>query len=184
MTKPHAAVEPTIEADYRIADERWFKILPDLQALSDHALAHAITHLKKHTEATKTRPTSEISVLFTDDAELKTLNARWRAKDKPTDVLSFPATQMPIPDQESQNSPQYLGDIALGYETCINDAQKLSRAPAQHISHLIIHGFLHLLGYDHEEPSEADQMEALEIEILAGLGWPNPYQTAVTGEED
>jgi probable rRNA maturation factor len=120
----------------------------------------------------ETRTDGEICVLFTNDAEMRALNARWRNIDKPTDVLSFPADGPEIP-----NTPKLLGDIALGYETALHDSETMKRPFESHVSHLLIHGFLHLLGYDHIDPEDAAVMEPLEAKILAGLGWPDPYAT-------
>ena len=114
----------------------------------------------------------EMAVLLTDDAEMHALNQQWRGIDKPTDVLSFPSESPEIPGQ-----PQYLGDVAVGYETALRDAEAMQRPFEGHISHLLVHGFLHLLGYDHIEAADATIMEPLEAEILAGLGWPDPYAT-------
>lgn len=155
-----ALVSSDLSLDLRIADPRW-DVLGDLDALAAHVLAHAATHMKSG---------GELAILFTDDAEMRTLNKQWRDLDKPTDVLSFPSDQPEIPGQ-----PQYLGDIALGYETALRDAEAMQRPFAGHVSHLLIHGFLHLLGYDHIETEDAQVMEPLETEILAGLGWPDPY---------
>ena len=113
-----------------------------------------------------------MAVLLTDDAEMHALNQQWRGIDKPTDVLSFPSESPEIPGQ-----PQYLGDVAVGYETALRDAEAMQRPFEGHISHLLVHGFLHLLGYDHIEAADATIMEPLEAEILAGLGWPDPYAT-------
>jgi probable rRNA maturation factor len=115
----------------------------------------------------------EVSVLFTNDAEMRALNGRWRNIDKATDVLSFPADGPEIP-----NAAKLLGDIALGYETAFNDSERMNRTFESHVSHLLIHGFLHLLGYDHITDEDAAVMEPLEVKILAGLGWPDPYAAA------
>ena len=123
-------------------------------------LGRAAAHLKSG---------GELAILFTDDAEMRVLNRQWRDLDKPTDVLSFPSDQPEIPGQ-----PQYLGDIALGYETAFRDAEAMQRPFDAHVSHLLIHGFLHLLGYDHIETKDAQVMEPLETQILASLGWPDP----------
>lgn len=111
-------------------------------------------------------------MLFTDNAEMQRLNKQWRSKDWPTDVLSFPG------NAEIPSESRHLGDIALGFETASGDAAKLGRKMPAHISHLLVHGFLHLLGYDHETDGDAHVMESLEIEILAGLGLPDPYVPA------
>lgn len=115
----------------------------------------------------------EVSVLFTDDAAMKELNSTYRGIEKPTDVLSFPSG-----DRGrflSGGPPPHLGDIAIGFETSAGDAEKLSRPLRFHIAHLLVHGFLHLLDYDHINPDDARRMEALEAELLADLGWPDPY---------
>ncbi len=111
----------------------------------------------------------ELSLLFTDDAEIGGLNADWRGKPKPTNVLSFPAAMMPGADAPP------LGDIAFGYETVRREAEEADLTMADHISHLFVHGLLHLLGYDHEVTAEAEAMERLEVAILARLGIADPY---------
>ena len=149
-----------VEIDARIADPRWRKAIRGLDSLTARAVSAA---------ANRTGRGGEVAVLFTDDSEMHRLNRNWRGKDKPTDVLSFPAPEG-IPGEI-----RYLGDIALGLETASADAEKLGRGMPAHISHLLVHGFLHLLGYDHETAGDAHVMESLEIEILAGLGLPDPY---------
>ena len=112
-----------------------------------------------------------LSVLFTDDAEMQALNSRFRGKDKPTNVLSFPAASGMLPP----GVPRHLGDIALGYETVAREAETEQKPFGHHLTHLVVHGFLHLLGYDHETPEEAEEMEQLEREILEGLAIGDPY---------
>jgi len=111
----------------------------------------------------------ELSLLFTDDAEIGSLNADWRGKPKPTNVLSFPAAAMPGMDEPP------LGDIAFGYETVRREADEAHLTLADHITHLLVHGLLHLLGHDHEVTTEAEAMERLEVAILARLGIADPY---------
>jgi probable rRNA maturation factor len=113
----------------------------------------------------------EASVMLTDDAQIRELNRTWRAKDKPTNVLSFPA-----PEQPGSGGPRHLGDIALAYETLVRESEEESKELAHHFAHLIVHGVLHLLGYDHEVEAEADIMEGLEVKALATLGIANPYR--------
>jgi probable rRNA maturation factor len=149
-----------LSLDLRVSDPRW-EALGDLGAFAAHVLGRASARMKEG---------GELAILFTDDAEMRALNKQWRSLDKATDVLSFPSDQPEIPGQ-----PQYLGDIALAYETALRDAETMGRAFDGHVSHLLIHGFLHLLGYDHIEAKDAKVMEPLEAEILAGLGWPDPY---------
>lgn len=152
----------SLEIDLRVADERW-SVLGDCDRLAAHVLGLAAIRLGAAGEA---------AVLLTDDAEMHALNKQWRGMDKPTDVLSFPGEGPEIPGQ-----PQYFGDIAIGYDTALRDAEAMGRPFEGHIAHLLIHGFLHLLGYDHIEAEDAKVMEPLEIELLAQLGWPDPYAT-------
>jgi probable rRNA maturation factor len=118
---------------------------------------------------------AELAVMLTDDAGIRTLNQNWRGIDKPTNVLSFPALQPPEGAQEPDDAPRMLGDIAIAYETTRREADEEEKTFANHLSHLAVHGFLHLVGYDHEKDGEAETMEALERDILAQLGIPDPY---------
>lgn len=114
---------------------------------------------------------SELSVVFTDDAAIRALNAEWRGKDKPTNVLSFPA----FPPAKGGPLPPMLGDIVLAAETVAREAQEENKPLENHMTHLVIHGLLHLLGYDHETDDEAEEMEAVERAALARLAIPDPY---------
>ncbi|PLP59499.1 rRNA maturation RNase YbeY [Mesorhizobium loti] len=115
--------------------------------------------------------TSELSFVFTDDAAIQALNAEWRGKDKPTNVLSFPA----FPPARGGLLPPMLGDIVLAAETVAREATEEKKPVEHHVSHLVIHGLLHLLGYDHETDDEAEEMEAVERAALARLAIPDPY---------
>ena len=117
-----------------------------------------------------------VSVCLADDAALRALNLRWRGLDKPTNVLSFPA-----PRPSRRGDPTTLGDIALAYETLAREAKDLGVPLADHYRHLLTHGFLHLIGYDHETDAEAERMEALETRILARLGVGDPNAREVVG---
>jgi probable rRNA maturation factor len=120
-----------------------------------------------------------VSVKLSDDAEVHALNREWREKDKPTNVLSFPM----LDDDEidalldgTYNAPEImLGDIILAYETCAAEAEEKQISVADHATHLVIHGMLHLLGHDHVDDEEAEAMEALEVKALASMGLRNPY---------
>ena len=115
----------------------------------------------------------EVAVLFTDDDSITTINAEWRGKGKPTNVLSFPTpVDLPVPDGE----PRPLGDIVLAHGVIAREALEQSKTLHDHTTHLIVHGTLHLLGYDHETDNEAEEMEALERRILKGLGISDPYE--------
>ncbi|HEY2754004.1 rRNA maturation RNase YbeY [Phenylobacterium sp.] len=113
-----------------------------------------------------------VTVLLTDNASVRDLNARFRRQDKPTNVLSFPAPA---------NPEHHLGDVALAYGVCAGEAHEQGKPLAHHLQHLVAHGVLHLLGYDHMNDAEADEMEGLERVVLAGLGIPDPY---LAGEGD
>ncbi|MTI44671.1 putative rRNA maturation factor [Roseibium hamelinense] len=113
---------------------------------------------------------SEVSVVCTNDAAVQKLNKDWRGKNKPTNVLSFPASE-PVEDVYGP----LLGDIVLGFETISREADDLGIEFETHVTHLIVHGILHLFDYDHQEDDEAELMERMEIEILSCLGIENPY---------
>lgn len=117
-----------------------------------------------------TLPAGEIAVLLTDDEGVAALNERWRGKSQPTNVLSWPAVSPKL----LSLSPM-IGDIALAYETCAREAEEEGKAFEDHVTHLTVHGTLHLVGYDHETEQEAEAMEALERQVLAGLGVADPY---------
>ncbi len=115
---------------------------------------------------------SELSLVFTDDASIRTLNSEWRGKDKPTNVLSFPASPV---RRGSRRLPPMLGDVILAFETVEREATLEDKPFDHHLSHLLVHGLLHLLGYDHETDEDAEEMEALERRVLARLAIRDPY---------
>ena len=151
----HAEIDILIEA------EGWNGVA-GLETLIRRAVMTALASVED-TEGAR------VSVLLTDDAAIQKLNAGFRGKNKPTNVLSFPAPEIPG-DPEPM-----LGDLALAYETCAREAEEESKTITDHLTHLVIHGTLHLLGFDHEEEAEAEEMEALETALLAGLGIADPY---------
>jgi len=114
---------------------------------------------------------AELSILLTSDEVIRQLNATYRGQDKPTNVLSFGGE----PEAWSQNRNFLLGDIVLGYQTIKTEAEQQQKNINNHVSHLIVHGVLHLLGYDHRDDESADDMERIEINILKGIGIENPY---------
>ena len=118
-------------------------------------------------------PATEVAVLLCDDATIAALNAQWRGREEPTNVLSFPVP--PASDPSASEAGVHLGDIAIARETAVREASEQGRTVSQHLAHLAVHGFLHLLGYDHQTDDEAEHMEGLEREILAGLGISDPY---------
>jgi probable rRNA maturation factor len=140
--------------DIEIEDEAWIKALPDAAELAQAAATAAVT------------AAVDVVVLLTDDETVRDLNARFRRKDAATNVLSFPAGDM---------AGDHLGDVALAYGVCAREAAEQGKTLGAHLQHLVAHGVLHLVGYDHEDDADAEAMEAREREILAGLGLPDPY---------
>ncbi len=140
-----------------IEDEAWGHALPDLEKLVSDC----------HKAASKMEPDldGEIAVLAANDDAVKDLNKRFRQIDRPTNVLSFPSDQ----------PPGFLGDIAIARQTCAMEAAEKGITLRNHAAHLIVHGMLHLIGYDHQETAEAEAMERREVEILASMGIADPY---------
>ena len=155
-----------IEIDVLVADARW-SALDDPEILARRAVEAAFA------VAEEAPSEAEISILLTEDAAIRDLNRDWRGKDQPTNVLSFPASApMGAP------GPRHFGDIVLAYDTILREANEEGKALRDHVLHIIVHGTLHLLGYDHEETAEAEVMEALEVQALARLYVGNPYRDA------
>ncbi len=142
-----------------IEDAGWTALLPQAAALVEAAARAAL-------DAGEARPEGEIVVLLSNDDEVRTLNARFRDKDAPTNVLAFPAPA---------SARGALGDIALALGVCRGQAAEQGKTLKFHLQHLVAHGVLHLLGYDHQTDAEAEAMEAMERSIMAGLGAPDPY---------
>ncbi|MDB5623203.1 MAG: ybeY [Devosia sp.] len=136
----------------------------ELDALAERAVLAAVAQSKA-----KIRGAAELSIVLTDDAEQRELNAQWRNKDSSTNVLSFPQIEPFGP------VVGILGDITLARETIEREAQELGKSFADHFTHLVVHGFLHILGHDHIQEDEALRMESLETTILASLGIEDPY---------
>lgn len=159
-----------------IEDDRWHET--DLPALAERAASGALAHLGL--DATG----FEIAVLGCNDSRIAALNADFRGKPRPTNVLSWPETDLSpdtpgaVPDSPepgSPDDPEHLGDVALAFETCAAEAEIGGTPLAAHVTHLVVHGVLHLLGYDHEDDADAALMERLEVETLGKLGLPDPY---------
>jgi probable rRNA maturation factor len=149
----------------------------DWEALATRAALAAVERTP-HGELATTRALVEISVRLTSDEEVRHLNAQYRGKDRATNVLSFPMIQRDLLDTVTQNSDDgevLLGDIVLAHGVCAGEAAERGIGVDQHLSHLMVHGVLHLLGYDHQGDLEADAMEAIERDALASLGIADPY---------
>lgn len=144
--------------DVEIEDGRWAEVVPDVQALVEAAAEAALAGAAR---------SGGLVVLLTDDTAQHALNLQFRGKDSSTNVLSFPAPE---------NPEDHLGDISLAFEVCQAEARDQAKPFAHHLQHLVAHGVLHLVGYDHETDAEAETMESLERTVLAGLGVPDPYK--------
>jgi probable rRNA maturation factor len=156
----------TITVDIEIEDEAWTKAEPEIEALVWRA-AQAVLDAHEDIEG------NGIVILLADDDSVQTLNRDFRQKDYATNVLSFPSP----PNPEGQ-----IGDIVLAFGVCQREAIEQSKPLAHHLQHLVAHGVLHLLGYDHQDDVEAEAMETFEREILAGLDIPDPYAEPVSAE--
>lgn len=153
------AVGPTIAVDVMVESALWNDV-PEAETILRRALvAAAVETADSH---------AEIAILLTGDSEIRELNRRWRGQDKPTNVLSFPSGT-------AGRAAGHLGDIVIAYETLAREAAAENKPFAHHLAHLAIHGYLHLLGYDHITNSEAEKMERLEAGLLRRLGIPDPY---------
>ena len=141
--------------EIEVEDAAWTAALPEVEAVVLRAAKAALGTVE-----------GDVVVLLTDDAGVRDLNARFRDKDRPTNVLSFPAAESAFP---------HVGDVVLGYAYCAAEAQAQGKTLSDHLSHLVVHGVLHLLGRDHEDDAEAEEMEAEEREILAALNVADPY---------
>ena len=165
MTVPTLAIEIAVDCP------DWGR-LPNMDALVAQCLRAALDET-----GDVVREGAEVSLLFCDDARIRELNRQFRAKDKPTNVLSFPGP-------EPLEKAHFLGDIALAFETIDREAREQGKTLDSHCRHMIVHGFLHLLGYDHEDADEAEEMEASEIRALHALGVKNPYHDDKERETD
>jgi probable rRNA maturation factor len=157
------AARPQLDIEIVRQSEAW-----DRAKVSDALLSQAA--IAAFAAAPRIELHREIAILLTGDDEMRALNLRWRGKDAPTNVLSFPGGE----------DEAHLGDVALAYETVDREAMQQTVAIADHAAHLVVHGMLHLLGYDHETEDEAGKMETLETKILATLGIADPYGNSET----
>lgn len=153
----------SVETDIIVTAPAWGRFT-NLKALTEGAVRQCV-----ETIGAELARGCELSVNFTDDATIRALNSKWRGLDKPTNVLSFEAPG------ERATKPT-LGDIVIAYETVEREAREQDTTFPAHLAYLIVHGVLHLIGYDHQTPEEADAMEAVEQRIAAALGLPDPYE--------
>lgn len=142
-----------------------------LEALALRVLGAAESYMAANEGQPLPKQPTEVSLVFGDDDMIREINAEWRNKDKPTNVLSFPA----FPVTPGKMPGPMLGDIIIARETVEREAVELDKSFEDHLTHLMVHGFLHLFGYDHIEIDDAEKMESLETRILAELGLSDPY---------
>ncbi|HUB96429.1 MAG TPA: rRNA maturation RNase YbeY [Stellaceae bacterium] len=150
-----------------LASRRWRAALPGAKAVAEAAARAA---LKRVYRGRVPAGGVELSLVLGDDPMVRGLNRQWRGQDRPTNVLSFATGERPRAER-----PLLLGDVVLAYETVRRESLEQMKPLADHLAHLVTHGVLHLVGYDHEAASEARRMETLERRILAELGVPDPY---------
>jgi probable rRNA maturation factor len=160
---PAKTIEPALALDIVIESALW-----EEQSAAADIIRGAIDAAAAQVKAPAAKPDGEIAILLTDDAAIRVLNRQWRQQDKATNVLSFPSPAAGL-------NAAHLGDIVIAYETLAREADAEGRPFAHHLAHLAIHGYLHLIGYDHMTDSEAADMEQFETRVLAALGIPDPY---------
>ena len=158
-----------VDVDIGVRCAAWHGVLPAAATVCTDAARAAVAGAGR----TDGAEAVEVSVVLADDAFLRGLNRDYRGRDEATNVLSFPADDDAV---AASTGPLLLGDIVLAYETVSGEAAARSLALGDHLSHLVVHGALHLLGYDHESTAEASAMEGLETRVLAGLGIADPYR--------
>jgi probable rRNA maturation factor len=171
MTMVEGGLAPDIEIDILVEAGDWRRSVPAASDLAHRAAKAAIIN------ENMTAAALELSILLTDNAAIAELNSQWRGKSGPTNVLSFPA-EMDAAQALPAGAPVLLGDIAVALEMLMTEAQDAGIAPEDHLHHLVVHGALHLCGYDHENDADAERMEGREIEILKALGVSDPYAAA------
>lgn len=165
---------PIFELDLSEAHLAWKTMDFDYVSCVHNAIEKSLS-IAKIPEEIKEKPL-EVCVVLANDEMIATLNLEYKNKRGPTNVLSFAAIDSDMPVIDDENTPYALGDIILALETIERESKEQNKSFPDHVTHLITHGTLHLLGYDHEEDTEAEIMENLEIEILNELGIKNPYK--------
>lgn len=167
MTEPQSQsiLSSAPHVDFFIEDQQWKDVF-GLNSEYVTGIVQAVLATQDLDEALQ----AELSIVFSNDEKVRVLNREYRGKDKATNVLSFPQDGGEVPGL------YMLGDVIFAFETVEREANQQDKSFMDHLTHLLVHGVLHLLGYDHEDDKEAEEMEGLEIEILKGLGVKNPYE--------
>jgi probable rRNA maturation factor len=162
MTSAPRAARKKLKIDVLIDSDHW-KSAGNIRTLVRRAVAAAAS--------TQSTSEAELAIVLTDDSAIRQLNRLWRGVDAPTNVLSFPAAT-----KQAEDEPAHLGDIVLAYQTIAREARAEGKPLAHHVAHLAVHGYLHLVGFDHERDTDAETMEQAERKILRRLSIPDPYR--------
>jgi len=163
MTEVARKARGAVKIDVLVESELW-REGEDVRPAARRAVTQAASMLST--------PGSELAIVLTDDSAIRLLNRAWRGVDAATNVLSFPT-------KHSGGEPPLIGDIVLAYETVAREARAERKPFAHHVAHLAVHGFLHLLGYDHVRSKDAQDMERIECEVLGQLAIPDPYRRSL-----
>jgi probable rRNA maturation factor len=167
------AADPRVAVSLIVEHDAWREAVADPLPLLRRAAGAAVSQARRDRRSRST-VASSVAVALIDDRAMRKLNRSFRGKDKPTNVLSFPSGEM----QDGKRAKLQLGDIAIALGTVKREAKTQGKTVADHLTHLMVHAVLHLLGYDHESDPEAERMEALERKALAALGIADPYRVA------
>ncbi len=167
---------PDLDITVTVEDAAWSQALADAGARAEAAVQAAIMAARADRTAGAPLPKAaaayEMGVVLTDDARIRKLNNEWRDQDKPTNVLAFES-----PDEPPEGAPWQLGDVIVAFGTTAGEADAAGLTLADHLAHLVVHGVLHLFGYDHIIDEDAEEMEALETQVLTGMGVAAPYES-------
>ena len=173
-----ADVSEAVDIAVVVETAAWIEAMPEAEEICREIAAAALMAALARGPALADR--IELAVVLADDAVIRELNRTYRGQDKATNVLSFASLDeedAPVPE----DGPLMLGDVVIAYETTLAEAERDGKPLVDHLSHLVVHGVLHLVGFDHEEEDEAEEMEALETAVLASLGIPDPYNDGLEG---
>lgn len=163
--------ECQIVVDVSVHYPPWRRELPQAETIAQNICEAAL----RATAIVGQAEYLEVSVVLADDSFVQELNAQYRNKDKPTNVLSFPSEELKPDEYGSVDPSVVLGDVILALQTLQTEAEQQNKSLQDHLCHMIVHGTLHLLGYDHQDEAQAEQMESLEVDILKNVGITNPY---------
>ncbi|EKV27683.1 Metal-dependent hydrolase YbeY [Caenispirillum salinarum AK4] len=175
---PAQSSEPTasrLDVEVMVEESRWADTIPDASAIAERAARAAYARAAADSFDPAPPAAAELTIVLADDAAVQALNRDYRGKDTPTNVLSFATLDDETAPPPPPGEPLFLGDVILALETCTMEAAEAGKPAADHLFHLVVHGVLHCLGFDHEADAEAEEMEALETAILRDHGLPDPY---------